>query len=155
MFKVLTCLLSAMDIRPQDNGALDIVMSFHNDFIPNNSHNLLLTLCSFMTSWKGKYCMIALFPWGGPLDWLEHVPHVSLMWWASDCRSSWCVWGNRFRVYVVAWFLERGGPLVFRVIVFWFDFSILLPLFLFDSLKVFVPCWGVLLFWCRLFRPRF
>ena len=58
IFRFSTCLLSAMDIRPQDNGALDIVMSFHNDFIPDNSHNLLLTLHSFMISWKGKYRMI-------------------------------------------------------------------------------------------------
>ena len=50
MFKVFTCLLIAMDIRPQDNGVLDIVMSFHNDFIPANSQNLLLTLRSFMIS---------------------------------------------------------------------------------------------------------
>ena len=50
MFRALTCLLIATDIRPQDNGVLDIVMSFHNDFIPANSQNLLLNLLSFMMS---------------------------------------------------------------------------------------------------------
>ena len=58
MFRFSTCLVRAMDIRPQDNGASDIVMSFHNDFIPDNSHNLLLTLRSFMISWKGRYFMM-------------------------------------------------------------------------------------------------
>ena len=58
IFRFSTCLLSAMDIRPQDNGELDIVMSFHNDFIPDNSHNLLLTLRSFMISWKGRCFMM-------------------------------------------------------------------------------------------------
>ena len=55
---VLTCLVIAVEIRPQDNGVLDIVTSFHNKLIPVSCHNLLLTLHSFMVSWKGKYCMI-------------------------------------------------------------------------------------------------
>ena len=58
IFRFSTFLVSAMDIRPQDNGASDIVMSFHNDFILDNSHNLLLALHSFMISWKGWYFMM-------------------------------------------------------------------------------------------------
>ena len=48
MFKVLTCLLIAMAIRPHDNGVLDIVMSFHNEVVPVICHHLLLILPSLM-----------------------------------------------------------------------------------------------------------
>ena len=55
MFKAMICLLRASDISPQDNDELDIVMSFHNDSASDNSHSLLLTFRSLMSSLKGRY----------------------------------------------------------------------------------------------------
>ena len=54
MFRVVTCLVIALEIRPQDSGKFDIVISFHNEVISV----ILLTLRSFMVSWNGKYSLM-------------------------------------------------------------------------------------------------
>ena len=58
MFRVVTCLFIALEIRPQDSGKFDIVISFHNDVISVSRHSLVLTLRSFMVSWNGKYSLM-------------------------------------------------------------------------------------------------
>ena len=61
MFRLATCLVIALEIRPQDSGKFDIVISFHNEVISV----ILLTLRSFMVSWKGKYSMMVCIISGG------------------------------------------------------------------------------------------
>ena len=65
MFRLATCLVIALEIRPQDSGKFDIVISFHNEVISVICHSLLLTLRSFMVSWKGKYSMMVCNISGG------------------------------------------------------------------------------------------
>ena len=71
------------------------------------------------------------------------------------CPRTQCIWGYCFRVYEEVWFSGCGGLLVCRVFVFWLYSSFWPSLFLFDFPRVFVLCRGVLLFGCRLIRPRF